>query len=322
MEDVEDANVEADIGDSALNDSSVIGSKRVRDVELIDLGALPPGDDLTSAKQGANAAPQAYRLQTPPNKKFRLSVENSISQDWIAPHSDHKRRFSLSPRESRIPHPSSQSSILSRPNKYDVDPADCPPYLYTLPSPSMILQHPPSSPPSSPSISPFPASHSSSSTDPSSCGTPPKFQEHTSLRSHPSFRRPAHDGIAPLVCSLPTGDEEMMFLTFMEAIERDKIKASNTHAMQVWHQASYPGAPDHLPFDGHPPEAGADWLQVLSQNAHLVNLKSGTSSPGFGSSDVTHGPSMFYKPAKLFDVKGSPECHQPLPLSLLFESLG
>lgn len=62
MEDVEDANAEADIGDSALNDSSVIGSKRVRDVELIDLGALPPGDDLMGAKVSTVQTLSLYNL--------------------------------------------------------------------------------------------------------------------------------------------------------------------------------------------------------------------------------------------------------------------
>jgi hypothetical protein len=117
-----------------------------------------------------------------------------------------------------------------------------------------------------------------------------------------------------------------MFAAFMDAIEQDNTKAPNAHAMH-WqvrppglggdpqHRLGAPDLPSNVQHPHpHPAEEEEeeeeDWFQVLSQNAHLVNLKSENPAPGFGfnNSELVHGQSMFYRPTRLFDVDASPGC--------------
>jgi hypothetical protein len=182
------------------------------------------------------------------------------------------------------------------------------------------LSHRLSSGPSTPSLissnAPLPASHSSPSTDPSSCGTPPIFQENPSSSSYPSADRPTYHGAANMNNLHSAGDNDAMFSAFMEAIERDNAKASTAYGMQFrpspgdgqWQH--HPTVRDSSP-NVHTPPGNEDWLQVLTQNAQVVNLKPDNSEPGFGFSDsVVH-----YNDARQFSDNSSLQHSMPLTSS-------
>lgn len=203
----------------------------------------------------------------------------------------------------------------------------------TQPSPyrpcNYPLLYPPSSEPSTPSVSPSPRPtfRSPSSSDPSSCNTPPTYQGFSNLDSYHSHCAPIYNRTVPLVGPCLPGDQDIMFDAFMEAIEQDSkanLKAPKSHAMMqarlgflegnfqfIPHRDTTSPGPANLASNAlvhHPgsEKGAADWFQVLSQNAHLVNLNlkpdsENPVSPGLvGFSELTHGASMFCKPARIF----------------------
>jgi hypothetical protein len=100
-----------------------------------------------------------------------------------------------------------------------------------------------------------------------------------------------------------------MFAAFMEAIEKDKSRTSKAHARSSGGHSQHRTHPPAAALNAHTKsEPGADWLQVLSQNAHLVNLEPEiqNSGRGFGFSELGYGPSMFYKPTRFFEVNALP----------------